>query len=122
MFDKSQQGILFSRETVLSLKDRLIGLKAKAGFDSVLELMAILHQLSQADGMKTLSSVGFDDHHARSNSRRIMKVFEYLNDRYSEPISLADMARQIGRASCRERVDGPRVAGAVHTAQDQRES
>src|SRR5690606_6455142 len=95
MFDKSQQGILFSRETVLSLKDRLIGLKAKAGFDSVLELMAILHQLSQADGMKTLSSVGFDDHHARSNSRRIMKVFEYLNDRYSEPISLADMARHV---------------------------
>src|SRR5690606_39344889 len=87
-----------------------------------LPILAILHQLSQADGMKTLSSVGFDDHHARSNSRRIMKVFEYLNDRYSEPISLADMARQIGRASCRERVDGPRVAGAVHTAQDQRES
>src|SRR5690606_19596174 len=95
MFDKSQQGILFSRETVLSLKDRLIGLKTKAGFDSVLELMAILHRLSQADGMKTLSSVGFDDHHARSNSRRIMKVFEYLNDHYSEPITLADMATHV---------------------------
>jgi len=92
MFDKSQQGILFSRETVLALKDRLISLKDKAGFDSVLELMAILHRLSQSDGTRMLSSVGFDDHHAQSNSRRIVKVFEYLNEHYSKPITLADMA------------------------------
>ncbi len=92
MFDKSQQGILFSRETTLSLKDRLMGLKAKTGFDSVLELMAILHRLSQSEGTQMLSSVGFDDHHARSNSRRIVKVFEYLNEHYGEPITLADMA------------------------------
>ena len=92
MFDKAQQGILFSRDTVLSLKDRLIGLKAKTGFDSVLELMAILHQLSQAEGTQVLSSVGFDDHRAGSNRRRIRKVFEYLNEHYSEPITLAAMA------------------------------
>src|SRR5690606_845265 len=92
LFDKSQQGILFRRETALCLKDRLIGLKAKTGFDSVLELMAILHRLSQAERMQLLSSVGVDDQHARSNSRRIMKVFEYLNEHYAEPITLADMA------------------------------
>ena len=92
MFDKSQQGILFDRDTVLELKDRLLGLKAKTGFDSVLELMAILHRLSQAEDIQLLSSVGFDDHHARSNSRRIVKVFEYLNEHYADPITLADMA------------------------------
>ncbi|GGG84764.1 AraC family transcriptional regulator [Parapedobacter pyrenivorans] len=92
MFDKSQQGILFTRETVLALKDRLIDLKDKVGFDSVLELMAILHRLSQSDGIRMLSSVGFDDHHAQSNSRRIVKVFEYLNAHYQEPITLADIA------------------------------
>lgn len=94
MFEKSRRGILFSRETILSLKDRLIGLKDKTGFDSVLELMAILHQLSQSDHRRTLSSVGFDDHQAQSNSRRIVKVFEYMNDYYSKPITLADMATQ----------------------------
>lgn len=92
MFDKSQQGILFSRETVLQLKDQLLGLKAKTGFDSVLELMAILHRLSQAEDTQLLSSVGFDDRHARSNNRRIAKVFEYLNEHYADPITLADMA------------------------------
>jgi len=92
MFEKSRQGILFPYDTVLSLKDRLIGLKDKTGFDSVLELMAILHRLSQSEGMRTLSSVGFDDAHAQSNSRRIVKVFEYMNDHYNQPITLADMA------------------------------
>ncbi|GGC28155.1 AraC family transcriptional regulator [Parapedobacter defluvii] len=95
MFDKSQQGILFSRETTLSLRDRLIGLKAKTGFDSVLELMAILHRLSQSEGIRILSSAGFDGDHARSNSRRIVKVFEYLNEHYSEPVTLADMAASV---------------------------
>ena len=92
MFDKSQQGILFTPATALALKDRLIGLKDKSGFDSVLELMAILHRLSQSDGVRALSSVGFDDHRAQSNSRRIVKVFEYLNDNYNKPITLANMA------------------------------
>ncbi|MGK6349765.1 helix-turn-helix domain-containing protein [Parapedobacter sp. DT-150] len=92
LFDKSRQGILFSLETIRSLQDRILDLKDKTGFDSVLELMSILNCLSQSDGMQRLSSVGFDDHHAQSNSRRIMKVFEYMNDHYSKPITLADMA------------------------------
>ena len=92
MFEKSQQGILFNTETGLQLKDRLLALKGKTGFDSVLELMAILNLLSQADGIQLLSSVGFDDHRDQSNSRRIVKVFEYLNEHYAKPITLAEMA------------------------------
>ncbi|WP_028298509.1 AraC family transcriptional regulator [Olivibacter sitiensis] len=92
MFEKAQQGLLFSRETALTLKDRLLGLKDKVGFDSVLELMAILHQLSLSNNARTLSSVGFADHHEQSNSRRIAKVFEYMNLHYSKPITLLEMA------------------------------
>lgn len=95
MFEKSQQGLLFSRESVLAIKDRLIGLKDKTGFDSVLELMAVLHQLSQAKNMRMLSSVGFDDYPERSNSRRIVKVFEYMNAKYHSAITLADMAARV---------------------------
>lgn len=94
MFEKSFQGISFSEETILALKDRLIGLKDKNGFESVLELMSILHELSRSDNMTTLSSVGFDDHYAQSNSRRIVRVFEYMNAKYREPITLEDVAVQ----------------------------
>lgn len=95
MFEKSQQGVLFARESVLALKDRLIALGDKSGFDSVLELMSILHQLSQSRNMRVLSSVGFDDNPERSNSRRIVNVFEYMNAQYGQPITLADMAARV---------------------------
>ena len=36
MLDRSQRGILFSAETALALKDRLLSLDKKTGFDSVL--------------------------------------------------------------------------------------
>ncbi len=94
MFEKSRKGILFARETVMTVKDRIIALRDKSGFDSVLELMAILHQLSQSAGMRTLSSDGFDELSEQSNSRRIARVFEYMNTHYDKPITLADMADQ----------------------------
>lgn len=92
MLDKSQQGILFSPDAVRSVKERLLGLKEMKGFDSVLELMAILHTLSLSDGMTVLSSVGFHHLHTPSNSRRIIRAFEYMNTHYCELITLADMA------------------------------
>ncbi len=95
MFEKSQQGILFTHESVLALKDRLINLKDLTGFDSVLELMAVLHQLSQSKNMRVLSSISFDDNAEYSKSRRIVKVFEYMNEHYDTPITLADMAARV---------------------------
>jgi len=90
--EKSQQGVLFSQNAVRSVKERLVGLKDLRGFDSVLELMAILHRLSMSDGMKVLSSIGFHHLYTPSNSRRIVKAFEYMNTHYRELITLTDLA------------------------------
>lgn len=95
MFERSRQGLLFSKESVLELKDRLVGLKDKTGFDSVLELMAILNLLSQSKDMKMLSSIGFDDHPEHANSRRIVAAFTYMNEQYYRPITLADIATRV---------------------------
>ena len=92
MLEKSQQGVLFSQNAVRSVKERLVGLKDLRGFDSVLELMAILHSLSMSDGMKVLSSIGFHHLYTPSNSRRIVKAFEYMNTHYRELITLTDLA------------------------------
>ena len=45
MFEKSLRGILFSKETITAIKPRLLNLTKKHGFDSVLELISILHSL-----------------------------------------------------------------------------
>ncbi|MHB8209022.1 AraC family transcriptional regulator [Mucilaginibacter sp.] len=93
MIERSQRGILFSPETIAALKDRIYSLNKKSGFDSVLELLSILHDLSISRNMKTLSDSSFSNEQFHYNSRRIEKVFEYMNNRYNMQITLAEVAK-----------------------------
>ncbi|UOQ69114.1 helix-turn-helix domain-containing protein [Hymenobacter volaticus] len=93
MFEKSQRGILFSRETIERLLPRLLKLEQKSGFDSVLELMSLLHDLSTSRNMHTLSNSTSNNEQLNYNSRRLEKVFEYMNANYSQPITLLDVAK-----------------------------
>ena len=93
MMERSQRGILFSPETVSALKDRIYSLNKKSGFDSVLELLSILHDLSISRNMKTLSDSSFSNEQFHYNSRRIEKVFEYMNAHYNMQITLAEVAK-----------------------------
>lgn len=93
MLDNSQRGVQFSQNTIMAIKDRIISLPKKNGFDSVLELLSILHDLSISRNMKTLSEPFFGNEKASYNSRRIEKVFEYMNANYSRPLTLAEVAK-----------------------------
>lgn len=94
MFERSLRGILFSKETTQSITPRLIELTQKHGFDSVLELISILHDLSISRNIKTLSDVSFSNMESLSyNSRRIEKVMEYLNNNFDKDITLAEAAK-----------------------------
>ena len=68
MLERSQRGILFSHETITALKDRLLALDKKTGFDSVLELLSILHDLSISRNMRTLSDLSFTNEKFNYNS------------------------------------------------------
>ncbi|AXY73914.1 AraC family transcriptional regulator [Paraflavitalea soli] len=94
MFERSVRGILFSRETAQQVAPRIIELNRKHGFDSVLELMSILHDLSTSRNMRTLSDSSFNTTEPFSyNSRRIEKTFEYMNQNFDKPITLGEVAR-----------------------------
>lgn len=93
LFDKSKKGIAFSRETIKMIKPRILELSQRNGFDSVLELLSILHDLSISRNMLSLSDAAFSNQQANYNSRRIEKVFEYLNLNYSKPLTLAEVAK-----------------------------
>jgi AraC-like DNA-binding protein len=93
MFDMAQRGILFARDTSERLLPRLLGLEHKHGFDSVLELFSILHDLSISRNMRMLSDATSNNEQFNHNSRRIEKVFEYMNAHYSRPITLAEVAK-----------------------------
>lgn len=95
LFERSKKGIAFSRETIKRIKPRILDLCQKNGFDSVLELLSILHDLSISRNMLTLSDAAFSNQHYNYSSRRIEKVFEYLNMNYNKQITLADVAKTI---------------------------
>lgn len=93
MLDRSQRGILFSKSTIQRLKPRIMELSQKSGFDSVLELFSILHDLSISRNMQTLSDAAFKNEQSHYNSRRIEKAFEYMNANFSREVSLAEVAK-----------------------------
>ncbi|TPG66491.1 helix-turn-helix domain-containing protein [Hymenobacter nivis] len=93
MFEKAQRGILFSRDTIERLQPRILALGQKNGFDSVLELLSILHDLSTSRNMRTLSDASSNHEQLNYNSRRIEKVFEYMNLHYSRAVTLTEVAK-----------------------------
>jgi AraC-like DNA-binding protein len=93
MLEKSARGILFSRKTIEQITPRITVLNQKQGFDSVLELISILHDLSISRNMQFLSDATFNNAEFSYNSRRIEKVFEYMNQNFDKAVSLSEVAR-----------------------------
>lgn len=94
MLEKSKRGILFSESTTKQLAPRILGLSKKHGFDSVLELMSILHDLSISRNYRILSDSGFNVVEKTTyNSRRIEKVMNYSHQNFHKPISLSEVAK-----------------------------
>lgn len=97
MFQRSLRGILFSGETTEAIMPRLLSLPQKHGFDSVLELMSILHDLSSSRNIRTLSDISFNGKESLSyNSRRIERIMSYLNSNFDKNVTLNDAAKLAG--------------------------
>jgi len=94
MLEKSTRGILFFFFIVKQLAPRILALSKKQGFDSVLELMSILHDLSISRNYRILSDSGYNqvEKHTYS-SRRIEKVMNYAHQNFHKPITLAEVAK-----------------------------
>ncbi|MDQ6845865.1 MAG: AraC family transcriptional regulator [Bacteroidota bacterium] len=96
LFQRSVRGVLFSNSTALSIMPRIRQLPQKHGFDSVLELLSILHDLSTSRNMKTLSDTSFNKEITCYNSRRIEKIMAYVNSSFNQNITLNDVAKIAG--------------------------
>lgn len=93
MFEDSRQGLLFSKETVDSVAPRILDLDKHVGFNSVLELFSILHDLSMARNTRKLSNVSFTKQNYAYSSRRLERVFEFMQREFANKVSLSDAAK-----------------------------
>jgi AraC-like DNA-binding protein len=95
LLEYASRGVKFNEETILSVKPRLLQLSQKNGFDSVLELISILHYLSISQDIRMLASSSFVQDQIYTKSKRIDVAFQYMRMNYDKDVSLGDLAREV---------------------------
>jgi AraC-like DNA-binding protein len=99
LFERSLKGVSFSRRTIERVAPRLKALAEKEGFDSVLELMAVLHDLSLSPDSRTLSDdVTYNTELIYNDSQRVEKVVDFINEHFGRTIRLAEAAELVEMA------------------------
>ncbi|MBF6629378.1 MAG: helix-turn-helix domain-containing protein [Proteiniphilum sp.] len=97
MLQKAQKGINFPMETIMKVYPMLDTLSAeKSGFHAVIKLLSILYELSLCENYRTLASTSFAHIDDNTDSRRVRKIYEHINNHYQEEIRLEELANIIG--------------------------
>ncbi|HRZ98180.1 MAG TPA: AraC family transcriptional regulator [Paludibacter sp.] len=96
MLENAKKGMVFSRDVIVRVKEKLNTLSNKEnGFYSVIELLSILHELSVDENSRILCTSTFVNQDDSSESRRIQKVINYLHENYQKEIRLIDVAKHV---------------------------
>ncbi len=97
MFENAKKGIVFSRPIIEKVKCKLENLMLNQdGFHSVLDLITILYELSYDEQMRILCNNEFASEDDISESMRIQKILNFLQENYQKDIKLADVAAFVG--------------------------
>ena len=97
MLERSANGLVFGNEAILKVFNRLDRLtKTEKGFFRMLDLLAVLHELAESGDYRRLSSSSFVSNRPAVDSRRVLKVQEYIDAHYREEVRLADLADLVG--------------------------
>lgn len=95
LFEDVKRGVLFSPNVAYAMAGRLMALSETdtADFNSYLEFLGILNELANATDRRLLSSSAFQRDSVSSDSRRIERVFDYINQNYQNKVTLSDVAK-----------------------------
>jgi len=99
LFEASLKGILFSTEMIQRIAPRLKELEHKTGFDSVIELMSILNELSMDTEFRCLSGDNiYNADYIYMDSVRMEKLIEFMNVNFHRPVRLGEAAELVNMA------------------------
>jgi AraC-like DNA-binding protein len=93
MFEQAQRGILFCRDTIQQIAPRILALDKQCGFDSILNLFSLLNDISLAKNTRMLSDTTFTKEIYTYDSRRLEKVFDYMNANFQNQILLSEVSK-----------------------------
>ena len=93
MMDEAKKGLCFSLGAIMKVYTLLDTLSSiKDGFYAVTQFMTILYELSRCEGSRTLASSSFAKIAVQDDSRRILKVKDYISKNYMDEIRLNTLA------------------------------
>ena len=95
MLEKASRGILFSKETTDSLKEKICQLSTLQGFDSVLAFLYLLHHLSMDSSDTLLASSNYKNSEIVSDNERLEKTLSFIKNNYEKNITLEETAKKI---------------------------
>ncbi len=96
MLEHATHGIAFPQETIMKVYHRLDTLASeKDSFNQFISCLQLLYELSGSD-YRILASSSFAHAPRDRESRRVLKVKEYINEHYAEPLTLEMMADLVG--------------------------
>lgn len=96
MMIRAERGLAFPLKAIMSVYPRLMKISTiKEGFYSMAELFQILYELSKFDDARELSSTAFAKVKPNTESRRVEKVKNYINEHYVEDIWLKDLSELV---------------------------
>lgn len=107
MMQQARKGLVFPMKAIMKVYSLLDTLSSiKDGFYAVQQFLTILYELSRCDNARTLASSSFAKVTVEDDSRRILKVKNYISKNYMDDLRLpmlADLAGQAlsaGSSSC----------------------
>ena len=93
MMVEAQKGLSFSLEDIMRVYHMIDTLSSvKDGFYAVVQFYTILYELSKSKEMRTLASSSYAKVAVESDSRRVLKVKNYIAKNYTEEIRLNTLA------------------------------
>lgn len=97
MMDRAKKGLAFPMEAIMQVYSKIETLSTiKDGFYAVIRFLEILHELSLQPGARELSSSSFAKVVVEDDSRRILKVKNYISKNFMDEIRLPVLAQIAG--------------------------
>lgn len=91
MLKSADLGVLFSKETSQEFKDRLLGFDNLNAPEKSIELLSLLHELSQEKIEKQISTLDMRQY-SSENGSKLDEVMKFISINYASSISLKDVA------------------------------
>jgi AraC-like DNA-binding protein len=97
MLRRADHGLSFSLPSIMKVYSVLDTIAAETErFVQFLKFMYVLYELSVSDDARVLASSSFAHTERSTESRRVQKVKQYINDHYADPLRLSDLADIVG--------------------------